>query len=303
MEDQGTSTWRYVLIGVLAAAALLIGLTNGRILGLTVTATPKPTPSASGGIGATPTPTATPKPPLLQAADYEFVTPYLAGQDDQASTDIDEYWSDELTSGTTDNESHFLEWVTTRLTTEPTDAVRAAERARVKAINQSARAQLASEWLSVHGCRDAWVALVNDASPAPGQDATGPVRSELQEVLALAAKVAGDVQARFDKKSARQTPCQLRTTPVRSDCKCLFPSTAATMSAAARTYLDSRESAGSTLYGIMEKQVDTAMIYSGLELPSDIKSGAYLGDLVGRYYLTSHGYEDEPASASPTPAA
>ena len=84
----------------------------------------------------------------------------------------------------------------------------------------------------------------------------------------------------------------------------LFPSSAATMSAAARTYLDARDSATSNLYGIMEKQVDTGMIYSGLELPSDIKAGAYLGYLVGNYYLTSHGYQSsDSASASATPAA
>jgi len=302
MEPEGTPTGRYVLIGVLAAAALLIGLTNGRILGLSVSTTPRPAPSASGS--AMPSPTATPKPPLLQSADFEFVTPYLAGQDDQASTDMDEYWADELTSGTTDTETHFVEWATDKITAEPTAAVRAAELARVKAITQSVRAQLASEWLSVHGCRDAWIAQVNDATPVPGEDTTGPVRSELQDVLTLAATVAADVQAKFDKKSAQQSPCRLRNAPVRADCKCLFPSSAATMSAAARTYLDSRDSAGSNLYGIMEKQVDTGMIYSGLELPSDIKSGAYLGYLVGRYYLTAHGYEDEPsANSSATPAS
>jgi hypothetical protein len=303
MEPEGTPTGRYVLIGVLAAAALLIGLTNGRILGLSVSSTPRPAPTVSGSI--TPSPTPTPRPPLMQAADYEFVTPYLAGQDDLATTDMDEYWADELTSGTTDNEAHFVDWATGKVTTEPTSAVRAAERAKVKAITQSARAQLASEWLSVHGCRDAWVALVNDATPTPGEDTTGPVRSELHEVLTLAEKVAAGVQAKVDKKTVQRTPCQLRTSPVRKDCGCLFPSSAATMSAAARTYLDSRDSAGSALYGVMEKQVDTGMIYSGLELPSDIKSGAYLGYLVGKYYLTAHGYEDDPtanASATPTPA-
>jgi hypothetical protein len=304
MEPDGTPTGRYILIGVLAAAALLIGLTNGRILGLTVSSTPKPAASASGS--ATPTSTATPRPPLMQAADYEFVTPYLAGQDDLASTDMDEYWADELTSGTTDNETHFVEWAIDKVGTEPTGAVRTAEKAKVKAITQSARAQLAAEWLSVHGCRDAWVALVDDATPTPGEDTTGPVRSELREVLSLAARVAAGVQAKVDKKSVQRAPCQLRTSPVRKDCGCLFPSSAATMSAAARTYLDSRDSARSNYYGAMEKQVDTGMIYSGLELPSDIKSGAYLGYLVGKYYLTAHGYEDDPAadaSATPTPVS
>ncbi|HWU31799.1 MAG TPA: hypothetical protein VN108_02930, partial [Marmoricola sp.] len=82
-SGENTPVGRYVIIGVLAAAALLIGLTNGRILGLTVSAKPRPSATVSGS--AVPTPTATPRPPLLQAADYEFVTPYITGQDDLAS--------------------------------------------------------------------------------------------------------------------------------------------------------------------------------------------------------------------------
>jgi hypothetical protein len=300
--DNGTPTGRYIVIGVLAAVALLIGLTNGRILGLTVTSTPRATPSATG-TGA-PISTATPKPPLLQSADFEFVTPYLTGQDVQASADMEDYWANELTSGVTDNEDHFVGWASEQITSEPSDTQRASERAQVNAITQSPRAQLASEWLTVHGCRDAWTALVDDASPVPGEDASGPVRSELEDVLTLAAHVASTTQAQFDKKSAQAKPCVLRTSPVRKDCTCQFPSTEATMSAAARTYLDARDSAGSSLYGIMEKQVDTGVIYSGQELPSDIKAGAYLGYLVGMYYLTSHGYEtssggDGTASTAP----
>lgn len=303
---EGTPVVRYVVIGVLAGAALLVGLTNGRILGLTVSTTPKPAASATTTASGTaaPAPTGTPKPPLLQTADFEFVTPYLTGQDVQASTDIEEYWAGELTSGATDNDSHFIEWAADQVTAEPTSAQRTAERAQVKGITQSTRAQLATEWLSVHGCRDAWIGLVDDSTAVPGEDTTGPVRTELDELLTLAAKVAAEARAKFDKKTAAAAPCSLRTSPIRKDCSCQFPSAAATMSAAARTYLDARDSAGSNLYGIMEKQVDTGMIYAGLELPSDIKSGAYLGYLVGNYYLTSHGYEDaNDANASAAPAA
>jgi hypothetical protein len=302
-SGEGTRTVRYVLIGVLAAGALLLGLTNGRILGLKVSTTPQPAASASGSV--TPVPTAAAKPPLLQSADFEFATPILLGQETRASTAMEDYWSNELTSGSTDNETHFVEWATDQVTTQPTSAQRTSERARLKAITQSARAQLAAEWLSLNGCRAAWLAFVHEATPIPGADTTGPVRSELNEVLTLAARVAAGAQAKFDKKSAQSAPCRENTSAVRQDCKCLYPSSAATMSAAARTYLDARDSARSDLYGIMEKQVDTGMMYAGLELPSDIKSGAYLGYLVGMYYLTSHGYEGSVGnpSATPTPGA
>ena len=40
----------------------------------------------------------------------------------------------------------------------------------------------------------------------------------------------------------------------------------------------------------MEKQVDLAALYAGLELPSDIGSGALLGNLVGQYVLVTRGH-------------
>ena len=40
----------------------------------------------------------------------------------------------------------------------------------------------------------------------------------------------------------------------------------------------------------MERQVDLAALYAGLELPSDIGSGALLGELVGQYVLVTRGH-------------
>jgi len=73
------------------------------------------------------------------------------------------------------------------------------------------------------------------------------------------------------------------------------------MSAAARTYLSAMAPMGRDEYIWMERQIDFANMYRGHELPSDLKSGAYLGYLVGQYFLASHGYEEPTASPEPTP--
>jgi hypothetical protein len=62
------------------------------------------------------------------------------------------------------------------------------------------------------------------------------------------------------------------------------------MSAAARTYLSRLSPYRADQYGWMEKQVDLAALYAGLELPSDVGSGALLGDLVGQYVLVTRGH-------------
>ena len=71
------------------------------------------------------------------------------------------------------------------------------------------------------------------------------------------------------------------------------------MAAAARTYLAAFNPEANDRYAWMEQQVDLATVYQGLELPSDVKAGAYLGYLTGRYFLATRGY---PPPSIPTPA-
>jgi hypothetical protein len=75
------------------------------------------------------------------------------------------------------------------------------------------------------------------------------------------------------------------------------------MSAAARTYLAALEPMASRQYAWMERQVDLAPIYQGGEIPGDTEAGAYVGYLVGRYFLASRGYPEPtpPRTATTTP--
>ena len=74
------------------------------------------------------------------------------------------------------------------------------------------------------------------------------------------------------------------------------------MSAAARTYLAALEPRASRQYAWMERQVDLAQIYQGSELPGDTEAGAYIGYLVGRYFVASRGYPGPTPTPTPTAA-
>ncbi len=110
-------------------------------------------------------------------------------------------------------------------------------------------------------------------------------------MLKLASDVASAAQDRSGSPAASQPkPCSGATKPARSDCSCNYPSTQATMSAAARTYLGKLSPYRYDQYAWMEKQVDLAALYAGLELPSDVGAGALLGNLVGEYVLVTRGH-------------
>ena len=114
---------------------------------------------------------------------------------------------------------------------------------------------------------------------------------EMSTVLKLASEVASAAQDRTGSPAASQPkPCDGAKKPARSDCSCSYPSTQATMSSAARTYLSKLSPYRDEQYSWMEKQVDLAALYAGLELPSDVGSGALLGDLVGQYVLVTRGH-------------
>ena len=52
----------------------------------------------------------------------------------------------------------------------------------------------------------------------------------------------------------------------------------------------------------MERQVDLAQVYQGSELPGDTEAGAYIGYLVGRYFVASRGYPEPTPTPSPATA-
>lgn len=293
--EEEPSNARYVVVAILAIVAVLFAATNGHILGFSTSGVD---PSASASAGQDPLANR-PRPPLLTTADLALVGDLLAEQKTLAKSDMDDFWADQITQGESGDDSAFVSWAAGQVPTEPSTAVRQANRTAAEQIPQTSRNTIATEWLASHGCRDVWTSFLTQL-PATSD---GPNRDELDTVLNLAEKLATDAQARSGAGKTRQAPCAPRNKPANADCRCSFPSIAAAMSAAASTYLSARAPSSAAELDTLEKQVDSAGVYQRLELTSDVEAGAYIGYLVGEYFLASHGYEDAPApSASPTAA-
>jgi uncharacterized membrane protein len=292
-----TRSVRYVFISILALLAMLIGFTGDKILPITVdedpvrttAGKPEPTPKES------PKPTedplkSDPAPPLLESGDLRTVSGVIGAQEKRANRLMKRWFAD---NGTSKADSGFVSWAAAQLPAEPTTIQRQAEQKTVKdlAASGSAAGNRAADWLNEHGCEDVWMSFTSQQLALRSSSDAQPSTDEISTVLKLAAEVASAAQDRNGSPAASQDePCSGASKPARSDCECNYPSTQGTMSAAARSYLGGLSPYRYDQYAWMEQQVGTAALYAELELPSDIGSGALLGDLVGQYVLVTRGH-------------
>lgn len=290
----------YTVITALAVVATLFGLSNGRILGVT--------PSASVPLpGASSTPLnpvdAQPAPSLFKSTELTPISALLAPQLKRAQTSIDTFYDTQPTGSTVDDAA-FVTWASRQVTSEPSTLQRRRELAQLTDLDRSNKATHAAQWLSLHGCRDVWTSYALEQQRFHPDDDQVATETELSAVIDLAARVTAATQRRLsdDNAAAPPAPCAPRTELDPTGCGCSFPSSAAAVSAAARTYLAALGGTASRQYAWMEQQVDMAAVYQGFELPSDVQAGAYLGYLVGEYFLASHGYATPTPTPTPTTA-
>ncbi len=290
---------RYVFISVLALVAMLVGFTGDKFLPITVDQTPvagtspTPEPSASSKpkTQSTQNPIASdPAPPLLNAGDLRMVGGLIRDQQAPAKALIKRWWAE---NGTGTADEGFVSWAAAQLPPEPNTIQRQGEQTTVKQLRSSrdAAGDKAADWLNEHGCQDVWMSLTAQQVALRSTTDDEAKDTEIKTVLKLASEVASAAQDRTGSPAASQPkPCSGATKPARSDCSCSYPSTQATMSAAARQYLSKLSPYRADQYNWMEYQVDLAALYAGLELQSDVASGALLGDLVGQYVLVTRGH-------------
>jgi hypothetical protein len=290
---------RYVFIAILALLAILVGFTGDKYLPITVDedpvvktgSTPAPAKTSKPTQKATTDPlAASPAPPLLDAGDLRTVSGVIGAQKAKAKALIKRWWTE---NGTGTADEGFVSWAAAQLPAEPTTIQRQTEKSTVKQLKSSRdpAGNKAADWLNKHGCQDVWTSFAAQQLSLRSTTDDEPSGAEIKTVLKLASKVASAGQDRSGSPAASQPkPCSGATKPARSDCSCSYPSTQATMSAAARTYLGKLSPYRFDQYAWMEQQVDLAALYAGLELPSDVGSGALLGDLVGQYVLVTRGH-------------
>ncbi|MGH3456671.1 hypothetical protein [Aeromicrobium sp.] len=298
-QDARTRSVRYAFISILALLAMLVGFTGDKILPITVdedpvvktATTPAPTKTSKPEAQPTKDPLAgDPAPALLEAGDLKEVRGVIGDQKAQANTLIKRWFA---ANGTGKADDGFVSWAAAQLPAEPSTVQRQTEQATVKQLTSSrdAAGNRAARWLNDHGCQDVWMSFTSEQLSLRSTTDDEPTETEIKTVLKLASEVASAGQDRSGSPAASQPkPCSGATKPARDDCSCSYPSTQSTMSAAARTYLGKLSPYRNDQYAWMEQQVDLAALYAGLELPSDVGSGALLGNLVGKYVLVTRGH-------------
>jgi hypothetical protein len=283
MATQRRQRLIYAFIAIVAIVAAVFGTTNGRFLGVT------PTEQAPV-VAPTPTPAdpvdAQPAPALFTSKDLLPIGARLTRQYRLAESDIDDFYADQPTGSTVDDAA-FADWASKQVGLRPSGRLPVD-------IAQSAKRDRAARWLGLHGCRDVWTSYVLAQKRFHAADAQVAKKSELGAVVNLAVRITTSAQKRLARGEdvTAQAPCAPSDAAARAACDCSFPSSTAAMSAAARTYLAALEPMASRQYAWMERQVDLAQVYQGLELPTDTEAGAYVGYLVARYYLASRGYPE-----------
>lgn len=284
MATQRRQRLIYAFIAVIAVIATAFGASNGRFLGVT------PTETATIAPGTVPVDPvdAQPAPALFASKDLLTIDARLSRQYQRARSNIDDFYAAQP-SGSTVDDAAFIRWTTKQV------GFRSFAQAD---ISRSAKRDRAARWLGLHGCRDVWTSFVLAQKRFHGADDPVAKKSELAAVLNLAVRITTSAQKRLaaGKNVTVQAPCTPRGAGAGQACDCSFPSSTAAMSAAARTYLAALEPRASRQYAWMERQVDWAQVYQGSELPGDTEAGAYIGYLVGRYFVASRGYPE------PTPA-
>lgn len=282
--------------GLVAVLAIVLGMTQGRFLGIKVVETSPPAGS-TGNRTADPLVDDPAPTTLLPRSAAEFMAPALRKHYGETATSLQEFWSDSERRSPED--ASFVTWAAVTSEAEPTPAQRSRERTERARVSNDKRYATTAGWLASHGCRDVWTSYANrDVRGGTGLT----VRKELTEVLDLAARVATAAHQRYNPTALAGESCATAVRASDPSCQCSYPSAAVVQSAAARMYLGKRLPRHDPKYAAMEKQVDAAGLVQRRELPSDVEEGARLGYLVGRYFLITRGYGDgsEP-TPTPTP--
>ncbi len=191
------------------------------------------------------------------------------------------------------DDAAFVTWLEAHLPPPPASAARAAEVSDVARIASTrTRAGIAAAtWLEVYGKKDLWKLYVHDqAELLPSREGEAR-KADLKVMLKMSKTVADALGKRYQQSAPYVLQPALRRDHVVAQgqvCPCSYPSRHAAAGAAATTFLGGLDPARRSEYVWTEGQIDWSRIYMAGHVPSDITSGALLGDLIGEYFLSNH---------------
>jgi hypothetical protein len=274
---------RIVVVVLLALAAVVTGLLL---------------PGKSHGSGNTSSSdriAADPPPALFAPADTAQIDRIVARQRALAAARI-QVWV--AAHGTHADDRSFAQWAETGFPAPPADVM--AEMPRVVALDQrrTPAGVHAATWLEAHGKKDVWKLYAHDQREWLRPAEAKALKADEKDLLSMAKASSDTLGARFGSSAPYVRQPSLRpdhkVTPGQK-CPCSYPSRHATAGAASETLLGGLQPGMDAQYRYLEDQIDYSRVYMAGHFPSDIAAGAYLGDLIGDYFLVTREGVD-PAS-------
>ena len=194
------------------------------------------------------------------------------------------------THGRHRDDQAFTAWLEKTLPGPPPPAQRRAEVAQVQQVGQhrTKAGVAAATWLEAYGKKDLWKLYAHDQAemlPAKEGDAR---KADVKAMLKMTKKVADSLGLRFRQSAPYVLHPALRpdhTVKQGQVCPCSYPSRHAAAGAAATTYLGGLEPQRRAQYEWTEGQIDWSRVYMSGHVPSDLRGGALLGDMIGEYFL------------------
>ena len=297
---------RFVLVALLAVAALVVGTTGSNYLTVTSakTASKHKAPKAKK---ATPSPVISspvadetgksfvtdPPPPLLDPDELKTAAEQINRQKSAAATAIRSYWA---SHGTSVDDAGFVTWAARQVPAAPITSQRQLELTTLEKLKsgRSAAGLSAARWLNRHGSQDVWRVYRTSQTDFRSGTEQKPSAKELDTVINLAGTIAGQASNRLKLSVPYIVEPTIKddqkSVPAGTTCPCSYPSSAAARSAAAVTYLGALSPERRNEYAWMQSQVGAAELYRADAFPSDLGAGTFIGDLVSTYVLVSRGH-------------
>lgn len=241
---------------------------------------------------------ADPPPQLFSDATIRPIGRQVDAQQTRAERLMRAWWS---RHGARADDTAFVKFLEATLPPPPSSSARTAEVKQVQAIDKTRTGAgvRAANWLEAHGKKDVWKLAAHDQAEMLSQSRGDAVKADVDAALKMSKKVADALGTKYQQSAPYVLHPYLRpdhTVTKGQVCPCSYPSRHATAGAAAATFLSYTSPHRAAQYRWTLDEVAWSRIYMAGHVPSDITSGALLGDMIGEYFLVTHGQEPAPRS-------
>jgi len=190
--------------------------------------------------------------------------------------------------GTAPDDEAFISWVEQTFPAPPADLAAQLPGVVALAKTRDANGVKAATWLEAHGKKDVWELFAHDQGEMLTTTRADHLKATEKDALKMAKTISDDLGAKFGSSAPYVRQPSLRTDHKVSPgqkCPCSYPSRHATAGAASETLLGHLQPDLDPEYRHMEAEIDYSRVYMAGHFPDDITAGAFLGDLIGDYFL------------------